>query len=375
MTARGLSLRGLSRAAGYDPSYLSKILNGRKPVSPHMAARLDDVLGAEGKISDAAQQVPASVSVRREAGNRLPRRAVTGNDVNAVAETTKALRELDNRFGGAHAHRLASDYLESSVMLLLRSGTYAEQVGRQLFGVAAQLAHLAAWTAYDTGDHQHAELYFTRALELASAAGDDAFTAEILCARSHRAIHLGLPGRAIELARASQHAAARTGVFALVAEAHELEANGHALLGEGRACAISLRECETAFGRSAAGDLPAWLGYFDNAYLAARFAHTLRDLGDWSESERYALEASAMSGSLARAQAFNTALLATAYVETDFERALSTGEQALSMAAGLQSGRMVRYITDLRKRLQRRYGREPRAREFDRHASEMLGSS
>jgi plasmid maintenance system antidote protein VapI len=46
MAERGISLRGLARAASYDPSHLSKVLNGRKPASPYLAARLDDALGA-----------------------------------------------------------------------------------------------------------------------------------------------------------------------------------------------------------------------------------------------------------------------------------------------------------------------------------------
>ncbi len=32
MTERGMSLRGLAKAANYDPSYLSKVLSGHKPV-------------------------------------------------------------------------------------------------------------------------------------------------------------------------------------------------------------------------------------------------------------------------------------------------------------------------------------------------------
>jgi len=375
MVERGMSLRGLARAAGYDPSHLSKVLNGRKPASPYLAARLDDALGAGGKIRDAASSAPAPAARRTEGSNgRLPRDAVTRADVEAVAVTTKAFRDLDNRFGGAHTHKLVAGYLESSVTLMLRTGTYTEETGRQLFGAAAQLAHLAAWTAYDMDDHRRSELYFSKALELASAAGDHAFAAEILAARSHRAIHLGSPDRAIELARASRHIAARTGVSVLLAEAHELEANGHALLGDGRACAASLHECEHAFGRSSSAAVPAWLGYLDRAYLAARFAHTLRDLGDWGEAERYALEASAMSRSLARARAFNTALLATAYVETDLDRALGAGMEALGMAAELQSARVVRYVADFRRRLRQRHGNDPKARDFDRQASEILGS-
>ena len=58
MTERGMSLRGLAKAASYDPSYLSKVLSGHKPSSPYLAARLDEALGADGTVRDAAQQPP-----------------------------------------------------------------------------------------------------------------------------------------------------------------------------------------------------------------------------------------------------------------------------------------------------------------------------
>ena len=38
MGVRGISLRGLAKAASYDPSYLSKVLSGHKPSSPYLAA-------------------------------------------------------------------------------------------------------------------------------------------------------------------------------------------------------------------------------------------------------------------------------------------------------------------------------------------------
>jgi len=65
MAERGLSLRALGRAARYDPSYLSKVLSGRKPASPFLAARLDDVLSAEGKIRQAAASAQPGGSARR----------------------------------------------------------------------------------------------------------------------------------------------------------------------------------------------------------------------------------------------------------------------------------------------------------------------
>jgi transcriptional regulator with XRE-family HTH domain len=59
MTERGLSLRALARAASYDPSHLSKILSGQRRPNAYLAARLDDVLDAAGRIREAAAAAPA----------------------------------------------------------------------------------------------------------------------------------------------------------------------------------------------------------------------------------------------------------------------------------------------------------------------------
>src|SRR5689334_165045 len=76
MAERGLSLRGLAKAASYDPSYLSKVLSGHKPSSPYLAARLDDALGAGGTIRDATQQPPPRRESRASAPRRVPSGAV-----------------------------------------------------------------------------------------------------------------------------------------------------------------------------------------------------------------------------------------------------------------------------------------------------------
>ena len=258
---------------------------------------------------------------------------------------------------------------------MLRNGAYTEADGRLLFGAAAQLAALAAWTAYDNGAGKRAEHYFARSLELAAAAGDGAFTGEVLAARSHRAIHLGRPDRAVELARAARHAAAGAGVPALLAEAHELEANGHALTGDRPECMRSLAASEREFASAAPDNTPAWLAYFDGAYLAARTAHTLRDAGDWAGAIERGTEADAMTAGLARARVFNRLIIATAHVQNDRDAAIIEGRQALGMTAGIQSGRAAAYARDLRKRLRRRYGTsDPEVAAFDEEARQLLGS-
>jgi hypothetical protein len=367
MTTRGVSLRELARRAHCDPSYLSRVLNGRQPVTPQLAGSVDSALGAGGELARiAAAPVRAG---RRDAGSGG---AVTGADTEAVREITRAVRGLDNRFGGAHAHTLAAGYLDSTVIPMLRAGSYTEDVGQELFGLAAQLAHLAAWTAYDMDDSRRAQRYFAKALELAAAAGDQAFAGEILAARSHHAIHRGEPDRAAELARASQQAARKTGTDALLAEACALEAGSRALLGDAKGCAASLAASERAFQRSREGGMPEWLAYFGEGYLAARFAHCLRDLGEWEEARRHAVHATSMSAGLARTRAFNTAMLASTYISTDLDQACSTGMEAVDLAAALQSGRAVRYIADLQRRVRRQHGNEPRVKAFTDYVSERL---
>ncbi len=102
MAERGMSLRGLARAATYDPSHLSKVLNGRKPCTPQLAARLDDVLGAGGKIRDAAATFDGSLSPdRRDRLDWTARkpRATDMAAVEALADVLAAQRRAEDSLG------------------------------------------------------------------------------------------------------------------------------------------------------------------------------------------------------------------------------------------------------------------------------------
>ena len=54
LSERDMSLRELARRAHCDAGYLSKMVNGRKPAPSRMAAILDDVLGGDGALTEAA---------------------------------------------------------------------------------------------------------------------------------------------------------------------------------------------------------------------------------------------------------------------------------------------------------------------------------
>lgn len=61
VAARGISGNELARRVPCDPALISRYLSGRQPPSARMAARLDDVLKAGGKLVAAAQDAPSVV--------------------------------------------------------------------------------------------------------------------------------------------------------------------------------------------------------------------------------------------------------------------------------------------------------------------------
>lgn len=286
---------------------------------------------------------------------RTGRRQVGASDIDAVQQVVRSYRELDNRLGGGRVRGSVVQYLHFEVAPLLSEGRFNAETGVRLAAAGAELAQLAGWMAYDAGLHGHAQRYLTLALSFARHAGNAGLGAEVLAAQAHQAVYLARPAEAVDLARAAQATARRAGLPTLLAECSVMEAHGHAVGNDARACARALSDAEVAFGRAVRADDPVWLSYFDEAYLAARMGHCFHALGEPGHAERYARRSLNMDGRFVRGKAFNLSLLATALAEQDdIEQACTVGRQAVDLAAGLRSARSVRYIRDLQSALRRR---------------------
>jgi hypothetical protein len=300
------------------------------------------------------------------------RSQVTEANVRAIREITAALRGLDNKFGGGHAQSIVRRHLDDRVMPMVREGSYIAQTGQKLFGAASELAHLAGWMAYDLELHPLARQQLDLALQLATAAGDQAFGGEILAAMSHQAIYLGRVSEALALAKAVQNAGRKSGVTTLLAEAYVMEAHAQALRGDAKECAAFLHKAQLTFERADRSAEPEWISYLDEAYLAAKFAHCFRDLEDWRQAERFARRSLDMDNRFVRGRAFNLGLLATTYVRNDLDQACGVGLEAVDLACGLRSNRSIEYVRDLQRRLPP--GREPIVGRFKEEVRERLGS-
>ncbi|GAB3138450.1 hypothetical protein GCM10027290_05840 [Micromonospora sonneratiae] len=279
-------------------------------------------------------------------------RLVGQPDVDTIRQITSVYRGLDNRYGGGHVRDGLVRFLDMEVATLLR-GRFDAGTGAALFSAAAEATQLAGWTSYDVGLHGLAQRYMVQALRMAATAGDRPLGAEILAAMSHQAAYLGASAEAVDLARAAGRTAAESGIAAIQAESAVLEAQGHAVGGDEAACAAALDRAERAFDRAERTSAPQWIGYFDEAYLSAKFGHCFVALGRGETAARFAVRSLEMDGhAYARGRQFNLALLALAHAQAgDPEQASVVGCQAAEAAEGLRSERARGYLATLADRL------------------------
>lgn len=305
----------------------------------------------------------------RPSGSGL--RRVGRADIAAIHEVTRSFSELDNRFGSGRVRSSVVKYLDTAVTPLLQDGSYGEASGRQLAAAAAELTRLAGWMAYDLEQHGLAQRYLIQALRLARGADDHALGAEILAGMAHQAIYMGQHAHALDLARAAQLSARRAGVHTLMSSCHVLEAHAHAGLGDGRSCGDSLHRAERSFDVRVPAEEPAWLGYFDEAYLSAKFAHVFRELGEGERVVRQARRSLDMDGRFVRGKMFNLSLLASGLLQCgELEEACTVASSALHLSGELQSARSRSYAADLYRRLAP-YKGEPVVMALHERAREM----
>jgi transcriptional regulator with XRE-family HTH domain len=300
-----------------------------------------------------------------ERPERNGQRLVGGPEIEAVRRVTAVYRALDNQYGGARIRDGLVRFLATEVAGLLR-GRYDRGTGRRLMSAAAEATLLVGWSSYDAGLHGLAQRYLIQAARLAATASDLPLRAEIIAAMSHQAAYLKASKDAVGLARAAGALAAQAGISAIVAESAVLEAQGHAAGGDEAECAAALDRADRSFDSADRTSHPQWIGYFDEAYLSAKFGHCFVALGQGTAAEGFAVSSLDMNGKeYARGRQFNLALLALARLQGgDPEHAAVVGVEAVEAAENLSSVRALDYLTALAEGF-RAYQGLPEVDEFN----------
>ncbi|MEU2431712.1 regulator [Streptomyces sp. NPDC007861] len=302
-------------------------------------------------------RVPAQgrATVPRQRGtDRAPGQRVTPGDISALRSVGELFRTLDQAYGGGHARQALVRYLEHEAEPMLR-GTYGETTGRRLFAAAADLTRLAGWTSYDIAAHGLAQRYFVQALRLAQAAGDRAYGAYVLVTMARQAVYLGHGREAVQLARVAQQGVGTSAPPGVQALLHAVEARGHGVLGEARACTGSLVRAERALGEARPGDdVPHWARFFDEAQLADEFAHCHRDLQQYRAAVQHAERSLHLRApGFARSRLFCRVVLATARLGLgELDQACALGAEAAQQASEMRSARATEYVREFERRLE-----------------------
>ncbi|MGW1022352.1 regulator [Streptomyces sp. NPDC002577] len=290
-----------------------------------------------------------SAGSERASGQR-----VSSGDIAALRSVGELFRTLDHAYGGGHARQALVRYLEHEVEPMLR-GTYGEQTGRRLFAAAADLTCLAGWTSFDIAAHGLAQRYFVQALRLSQAAGDRAYGSYVLVTMSRQAVYLGHGREAVQLARVAQQGVGTTAPPVVQALLHAVEARGHAVLGEVRACTASLARAERALDAARPGDdVPHWARSFDEAQLADEFGHCHRDLQQYRAAAQHAERSLQLRPhGFARSRLLCRVVLASARLGLgELDQACRLGAEAAGQAAEMRSVRAVEYVRDFERRLE-----------------------
>ncbi|MFF7793687.1 sporulation protein [Streptomyces sp. NPDC007991] len=304
--------------------------------------------------------------------DRPAQQRVGMRDVRAIRDAAATFMQLDFKYGGGHGHKALRHYFRHEVLPLL-SASYSEKVGTALFGAAAEVSQLLAWTAYDSGNHRLAHRYLTSTLRLSQVIDDRMFGARILGNLSHQANYLGNHTQAIQLARAAVEGAKGRATPRAMANYWAMEARALSNAGDRTGASLAMNQSERHFERADSADDPPWLSYFDDAELLGEFCHCFRDLRMRREAVEHAQRAvDSTDPQYARTLGFCRMVLAQSQLlNGELEAAVTTASLAVDGGDSLQSSRFQRYVTDFRAEVSA-YAANPAVVAFNEQVNEAL---
>lgn len=308
-----------------------------------------------------------------------PRQQRVGrDDVAAVQQLTIAFSQIDQKRGGGHGRKALVQYLNSDVVALLRGRFPNEQLRRDMFTAAAELAYLSGWMAFDDAEQGLAQKYFHLALNLSQRADNPPLTGHILRAMAHQAMDLGFRELSLELSTASlegqRYLSATPRERALLGVVH---ARGLAATGKNQAAARTLLRAEDDL--SAASDdteEPHRTFFFGEASLAHETGLALQDCGDRRAAIRqFQRSVETRGAAFRRTHAVTLGYLGVAQIRSgSVEEACRTWNSALdTIEDGISSRRARQTAVDMRNLLSTfRHRRVPAVAELDARAASYL---
>ncbi|WP_234327106.1 tetratricopeptide repeat protein [Streptomyces sp. NRRL WC-3742] len=258
-------------------------------------------------------------------------------EVESVIAMTERISELDDRFGGRTARPMAAAFMVNNIAPHLKA-TASDDVRKAMLSAAADHLYLTGYMAVDERMDLLGQSYYTKALELALAAGDHLTYCTTLRGMSVQAVELGHGAEALRFAdaaaAASPEAGPRMRAFLAGQQAHALAQN------RDRGGALGkLREAEAAMEQ--AESKAKAHGSYDPASLSYHVAQVRYELGDREGAIRALQHSEKVRPAVyRRARVRHRAMIAEWQLEAGrLEEAVQNWHLALDDFPHVQSGR------------------------------------
>lgn len=259
---RELSLRALGDLVSYSHTQVWEWETGRAQPTPENVAKLDDALGAGGKLTALLAE---------------PTSPLNSDDVDRVDYVTRNPRTADSSavesFGIILAHqRRLEDRVGSGALLSPVVGQLAvletlavearAPIRTSMVDMAAQWAQFAGWLYSSSGKYPQSQQWLTRALDWATEVGDRDMIATALSFKGHVAYRRGEVGPTIGLSAAAQRdpeVYVEQRAFSALQEAR-----GHAMGADAAAAGGKLAEATDLIAEAVeqTGPIPPWSYYY-----------------------------------------------------------------------------------------------------------------
>ncbi|WP_030517385.1 hypothetical protein [Nocardia sp. NRRL WC-3656] len=301
-------------------------------------------------------------------------RVIGMHQVSGIRDMFALFQEMDVMRGGGHARAALVNYMNTTVIPLIRS-QHQPAVQAALYDAAAEQAYLIGWMAYDDGEHGVAQRYLIQALRLSQAAGNRVLGAHVLAGMSDQANLLGHSHEAVALARAGLHGIAPQDSAACYADLSILEARALARLGDARGTTKAVARAEANFEKIEADNEPEWARFIDRAYFYGEAAYCFRDLNQPDEIDRFAGLSiqECLDQRRARRGSLSQAAVASAFLQrNEVEAAAHHAVNVVKLTTTVNSSRSLQAVTDLQRTL-KPYDSVPAVQDFNRQAAELLG--
>lgn len=226
MARRGITGRGLAGMIPYNPGGMSRILSGQRRCPPDVAARIDDLLGADGAIKRAAAAAPEPPPDAERIRRSLEDALSDGAAPPAVLDDWDAtVARHGYRTRDTPSPLLLADLTADLADLRLAIGRHRSASALPRLAVtASQISGLVVLTLIKAGDRQAWRRWARTARHAASQGDDTAVLSWVIAQEAYGWYYARDMQEAIATARAAQDTGHRAGVGAALAAALEMRA-------------------------------------------------------------------------------------------------------------------------------------------------------